>query len=350
MLPLGVSAPPPPPAASLPPLTAAANPPASASCARFFLREYMANMSAPMMMAAASTPMMMNTVELVPPDEPDEMEPLLSDRSELAVLPRLPLPAEEEAFEEDEELLEAAEELLEELDCELELLEELDLELLEELDLELLEELDLDVELLEELDLDVELLDALEPELEPDSHLEPLQPSSQAQEKLGVPSLAVAASWQEPWPLHCSPFTSQPSAPNHNFAKIAFSHQNKLPRKTFARLQKNKQHFCKHELDSRQMHASWPLAASDGQLPVDEPPHPSPATQLWMDVTESPATHVSPSLHSAVEVQLIAMTAAFAWRAVASNPSSVHAFASRILLEICLFAVVFSLSFKLTTA
>ncbi|RLN20644.1 hypothetical protein BBJ28_00012468 [Nothophytophthora sp. Chile5] len=253
MLPLGVSAPPPPPApASLSPLTAAANPPASASCARFFLREYMANMSAPMMMAAASTPMMMNTVELVPPDEPDEMEPLLSERSELAVLPRLPLPTEEEAAveEEDEELLEAAEALLEELDCELELLVELDVELLVELDLELLVELD--VELLDELDEDLELLVELEPELEPDSHLEPLQPSSQAQEKLGVPSLAVDASWQEPWPLHCSPSTSQPSA------QITITPQNRVFTSVQNICTAAKNTFCKHV----PLHADPPKYAS----------------------------------------------------------------------------------------
>lgn len=62
-----------------------------------------------------------------------------------------------------------------------------------------------------------------------------------------------------------------------------------------------------HPLAACQMHASWPLVPSDGQLPLLEPPQPVPATQAWMDEAESPATHVSPSAQSAVLEQLMAI-------------------------------------------
>ena len=79
----GVSGPVPPPAAVAPDDTGAPSPPkpsASASCSRFFFLVYMANMSAPTIITAASMPIIINTVELVPP-EPESVtgEPLLPD-------------------------------------------------------------------------------------------------------------------------------------------------------------------------------------------------------------------------------------------------------------------------------
>jgi hypothetical protein len=358
MLLLGVSAPvpsaSPSPAAVAPNAAAPPKPPASASCSRFFLREYMANMSAPTMMQAASTPIMMNTVELVPPEsDSDETEPLLADAgSAPAVL--LVAPSDDPVASEDDELLNEPSteatlpEPLRELEREFERDVELEPDTLEDVDAEEDEDVDLDEEedaellaaleeplVLDELEaLEVEL-DAADAELDPDSHLSPLKPSLQVQPKLGVPSEAMAVIVQDPWPLHCTPFTLQPStqSPKHK-SSVSSPLCKALPPNPNAPLQEEPPKYSSHRstlrhlyTPSRWMQASWPLTSSPGQLPDEEPPHTAPATQAWMAETESPATHVSPSAQSAVLEQLTAIRSARA-EGVSATSSSAR---SRIL-------------------